>query len=108
MKIHGKIDADGVRRAEVWIDPDGGYILATRVGKGGVRRMREMTEYRVERYEVDERGRIVGEPPKASELHQNMRLNRMKNKGRGNGLDKPTPPSGSAAPVRSKSKGQGG
>lgn len=77
MKTHGKVDKDGKRYGWVWIDPDGGYILEGRVGTRGSKRMNELPEYRFERYEMDERGRIIGSPPAASPEHQEMRSKRI-------------------------------
>jgi len=96
MKVHGKLAADGKRYADVWVDPDGGYLLASRVkGKGEVR-MRQSPEYRLERYEVDQRGNILGDKPKADPTLQELRAKRMMLESKSKGAKRTPPPPRSA------------
>ena len=77
MKIHGKVEGDGKRRIDVYVDPDGTYILASRISGGLKEKLDQMPEYRIERHEIDQNGRLVDDVPTASEDHQRMRDERL-------------------------------
>jgi len=77
MKTHGKIDPDGKRRVDVFIDPNGGYILRSRVTGKALERLETLPEFRVERLEISESGELLEAAPGASEEHQLLRQERL-------------------------------
>jgi len=77
MKTHGKIDPDGKRRVDVFIDPDGGFLLSSRVTGKGLERLQTLPDFRQERLEIDELGSLLSPDPEASEEHRMLRQERL-------------------------------
>jgi len=82
MKTHGKIDPDGKRRVGVFIDPDGGCLLRSRVTGKGLERLETLPEFRREHLEVTESGELLEAAPGASEEHRALQQARLTRENR--------------------------